>query len=336
MLYAVSNSPRSSHPMARFGAKIDSKGTFAKDADGLGATLKRMDELEKSERQYGTLQEIAEGRLQFLREHHNTLEKDYQALQQRYNELQKQHSVLQQTYQSLQSAVKDRVRFWIERFQEVNSAYSRDPLTGLYNRRFFDKQMKQAFHHRPGQSPPQPLGVLMIDLDKFKLVNDQFGHDAGDHALKSTARILQGAVKKTDFVCRLGGEEIAVILPGAGPKQLQRVANKILHGLVDFTQQLHGKTKDLEVSSTDPLVALSQQRDLSASIGGISLEIPNKDLLPLDSMMKHIDDLLYVAKEETPTKPSRNQALLVSMDKDGNMSEPITLYGPAKARIPQS
>jgi diguanylate cyclase (GGDEF)-like protein len=97
-----------------------------------------------------------------------------------------------------------------------------DPLTGLYNRRAFLDRLTQAIQSLPfGNRATDPVGliVMMIDSDKFKRVNDKYGHAAGDEVLVATAQILTNSVREGDVVGRLGGDEFGVFLlvdnPGA-------------------------------------------------------------------------------------------------------------------------
>ncbi|HEY4998960.1 MAG TPA: CHASE domain-containing protein, partial [Usitatibacter sp.] len=89
----------------------------------------------------------------------------------------------------------------------------RDPLTGLYNRRYLEETMRRELPRarRLGES----VGVIVIDIDHFKNLNDTFGHDAGDFVLERTGELLRAATRDSDIACRFGGEEFAVILPGA-------------------------------------------------------------------------------------------------------------------------
>ncbi|TCQ05160.1 GGDEF and EAL domain-containing protein [Sphingomonas sp. PP-CC-3A-396] len=101
-----------------------------------------------------------------------------------------------------------------------------DPLTGLLNRRGLDQRLAQT-------SPGVAVGIIAIDLDRFKAINDRFGHSVGDTVLVEVARRLRGAVRASDHLARLGGDEFAVLLPDADDARLSVVANRIERALCE-------------------------------------------------------------------------------------------------------
>lgn len=113
--------------------------------------------------------------------------------------------------------------------EELRAQATRDPLTGLFNRRFmmetFERELVKAT--RDGG----PVSVVMMDLDRFKAVNDDFGHEVGDAVLKEVAAVLVAQVRGSDVVCRHGGEEFVLVLPGASLERAAARAGSILQGL---------------------------------------------------------------------------------------------------------
>lgn len=105
-------------------------------------------------------------------------------------------------------------------FQEINRLHLllkeqvvRDPLTGLFNRRYLDETLDRelARARREGY----PIGVIMLDIDHFKRLNDTYGHQAGDEVLKALAKLLADGMREGDMPCRYGGEEFTLVLPNA-------------------------------------------------------------------------------------------------------------------------
>jgi diguanylate cyclase (GGDEF)-like protein len=118
----------------------------------------------------------------------------------------------------------------------------RDPLTGLYNRRYLEETMGRELPRarRMGQS----VGVIVLDIDHFKRLNDTYGHDAGDLVLERTGELLRASTRNSDIACRFGGEEFAIVLPGATLAIARNRAEAIRVGLesmrVDFDGQSIG------------------------------------------------------------------------------------------------
>jgi diguanylate cyclase len=100
-----------------------------------------------------------------------------------------------------------------------------DALTGLSNRRAFDDELsrRMATHRRQGA----PVAVLLVDVDRFKSVNDRYGHPVGDMVLKAVAEALRQAVRDTDLLARYGGEEFAVLVTGNSAEEFMQAAERV-------------------------------------------------------------------------------------------------------------
>ncbi len=108
-------------------------------------------------------------------------------------------------------------------------AASHDQLTGLANRNGFDSTLDRTFID--ARHDGTHLAVLCLDFDRFKAVNDTFGHDAGDRLLIEAAKRMQEVVRVTDIICRLGGDKFAVILPDSTLASAEVVAHRLLEGI---------------------------------------------------------------------------------------------------------
>ena len=97
--------------------------------------------------------------------------------------------------------------------QRLSEEVTRDPLTGLYNRRYLDETLEREFSR--ARRTGGPIGVLMIDLDHFKRVNDTYGHAVGDTVLLAAARCMHGLSRSEDILCRYGGEEFVLVMGNA-------------------------------------------------------------------------------------------------------------------------
>ncbi len=119
------------------------------------------------------------------------------------------------------------------REREARHLAEMDPLTELGNRRGFEVHLQQAITRveRTGQA----ASLMYIDLDRFKPVNDTFGHLAGDAVLWAVASVLRHGVRDSDVVARLGGDEFAVILSGCSPQRAARIGGELLHTLANLS-----------------------------------------------------------------------------------------------------
>jgi len=117
--------------------------------------------------------------------------------------------------------------------QEAESAHARvaelvhrDSLTGLHNRRYFENRLETEFAR--ARRFGEVVTLVLLDVDHFKDVNDQHGHQVGDHVLVETAKILAGASRNIDLVARLGGEEFALLLPHTQPEGARLLVARII------------------------------------------------------------------------------------------------------------
>lgn len=108
-----------------------------------------------------------------------------------------------------------------------------DKWTGAYNKTYFNKALEQEV--KKSKISGEPLSLLVIDLDLFKRVNDDYGHDAGDYVLKAMADIvLKSGIRNNDVFARYGGEEFCILLPGTNLKQSFAIAERLRVSIQDF------------------------------------------------------------------------------------------------------
>ena len=113
-----------------------------------------------------------------------------------------------------------------ERFEEAQRLATLDGLTGLFNRAHFDHALHAAWER--ARKAREPLGLLLLDLDHFKSINDRFGHGVGDRVLKEFAQLVKQAARSSDPACRYGGDELAIVMPGATRGEAVDLAQRIL------------------------------------------------------------------------------------------------------------
>src|SRR5204862_1518345 len=100
-----------------------------------------------------------------------------------------------------------------------------DPLTGLANYRSLAESLEREIER--ARRYGQPLSLITLDLDHLKTINDEHGHDAGDHAIRLVAQVLKGAVRSFEIVARQGGDEFAVLLPNTNAPEAARLAKRL-------------------------------------------------------------------------------------------------------------
>lgn len=138
---------------------------------------------------------------------------------------------------------------WLKSLEEseaLRAAAIRDPLTGVYNRRYFDEYFSILVD---GASRSQPLTLCIFDLDHFKEVNDQHGHQAGDAYLKHFTTLASGFLRSGDIFARLGGDEFVMALPGTSLENALRVLDRVYAGLELQPVLLDGQQQEVATSA---------------------------------------------------------------------------------------
>ena len=108
---------------------------------------------------------------------------------------------------------------------ELKRLATRDPMTNCLNRRAFFERMEKAF--ALAESEKKPLGCVMVDIDHFKKINDEHGHGVGDKVLKMVAKLLDSKFGNKTSICRYGGEEFCVMMPGIGLEKAIEIAQEV-------------------------------------------------------------------------------------------------------------
>ncbi|MGR9238632.1 PleD family two-component system response regulator [Rhizobium leguminosarum bv. viciae] len=151
-----------------------------------------------------------------------------------------------------------------------------DPLTGLYNRRYLDNHLNVLFNRSMARG--RPLSVLITDIDRFKHVNDTYGHDGGDEVLREFANRVRSTIRGADLACRYGGEEFVVVMPDTSPEIAAAVAERLRAAIENAPFMLKHAGEALNVTASF----------------GIASRITS--VLTPDQLMKQADLALYEAK----------------------------------------
>jgi len=178
---------------------------------------------------------------------------------------------------------------------ELLTAYRahHDSLTGLSNRAAYEEQLQRA--HAEAELTGRPLAVMFLDLDRFKEVNDSFGHDCGDQLLIEVGRRLQDCLRKSDLVARFGGDEFAILARGyKSLRDIDRLARRIIDMIAE------------------PIAIDERKAEIGVSIGITSFP---QDRSPAEELIANADLALYRAKQSGrgtwqryhPGMPSRRQ-----------------------------
>ena len=176
----------------------------------------------------------------------------------------------------LQEALEEREKELLEVNERLRFMSQTDALTGLDNRRHLNERIDEMFQH--AQRLSEPFSLVMCDLDKFKSVNDTYGHQAGDEVLKQLAKMLKDEAREIDRVGRYGGEEFMLLLPGT-----------VLDAAVTFAERVRKRIE----THTFTFDGGTLQRTASFGVSGW----PHPSIDASDALVRTADDALYVAKE---------------------------------------
>jgi diguanylate cyclase (GGDEF)-like protein len=192
-----------------------------------------------------------------------------------------------------------------ELYESLRDMAIRDPLTGTYNRALLEDRLKLAIaEHR---RTPTTTAVMLVDLVRFKYVNDLLGHHTGDVLLRQVVQRMAGVLRESDTLARLGGDEFAIILPDTDGAQACQVAQKIMHAMEpEFEAENH---------------------TLSASVSvGIALMPQHGE--EVETLLRHADYAMYAAKRTQSGYAIYNpniteEATMARMALDGMLNENI-------------
>jgi diguanylate cyclase (GGDEF)-like protein len=176
----------------------------------------------------------------------------------------------------LQEVVEERERELLEANERLRYMSQTDGLTGLDNRRHIEERLREMWEH--AQRLHEDLACVMVDLDRFKSVNDAYGHQAGDAVLKQLAQILKREAREIDRVGRYGGEEFMLLLPGT-----------VLDAAVTFAERMRKKVEE----HTFTFEGGSIRRTASFGVSAW----PHPRIGDCEAVVRAADDALYVAKE---------------------------------------
>jgi len=163
-----------------------------------------------------------------------------------------------------------------------------DPLTGLFNRNALEQRLAELEGQPSDEDEGLSHALLLCDLDHFKRVNDQLGHAAGDAVLQDVAYVMRAALRAGDSIYRVGGEEILIILPGAGRPEAIEIAERLR-------------------------TAVHDRRPVGVEVTvSIGVAVSKPEAVNTDDLIARADTALYAAKEGGRNAVSVDGALLVS------------------------
>jgi len=189
-------------------------------------------------------------------------------------------SAVDETMVRLAHTVADKIALAVANLrlrETLRSQSIRDPLTGLYNRRYLEETLERELHR--AERTRGTVGIVMFDIDLFKTFNDTFGHDAGDALLRELAALLRSQFRQEDIACRYGGEEFALVLPESDLDGAHTVAERLrlcmesnpvptLRGALPVTISLGVAALDSRFNDFASLLDAADQAMYAARVGG--------------------------------------------------------------------
>jgi diguanylate cyclase (GGDEF)-like protein len=140
-------------------------------------------------------------------------------------------------------------------YEDMKEIAVRDQLTGLFNRRGFSEQSARSYAN--ARRARQNISVIAADIDHFKSVNDEFGHDIGDEALRHFADLLSDKRRVGDIVARIGGEEFVLVLPGTDIREATAIADELCMRMATSPMVTHGR--QIVMTSSFGVATISDQ-----------------------------------------------------------------------------
>ncbi|NLM13221.1 MAG: GGDEF domain-containing protein [Epulopiscium sp.] len=160
--------------------------------------------------------------------------------------------------------------------QDLNTLIMRDPLTNLYNRRYMDRMLPREICKCDSK---HPLSIAMLDIDHFKMINDTYGHNVGDIAIKTVGAILLKSIRnESDWAARYGGEEFLICLPNTNSEKAYKVLERIRKNIEKTVIRFEDK-----------------KINITASFGLFTID---SNEFAVGDLFKYVDDKLYQAKEQ--------------------------------------
>jgi diguanylate cyclase (GGDEF)-like protein len=195
----------------------------------------------------------------------------------------KTHLELKHSRQKLKYMLQEQQKI-IKQLEELANT---DSLTGLYNRRYFFYLAEQEINR--AKRYQLPLSIIIIDIDKFKNINDNFGHNVGDDVLKITTKTIMSYLRSTDYCGRFGGEEFVILLPNTDQTGAKITAERIRQELAKMK-----------------MIAGGNSVSITASFGVASYSPGNDEI---DTIIQQADQALYIAKRQ-----GRNRVIAIGHD----------------------